>query len=104
MSNPDMSSTKEEAQNIGVPQAGKVKKATRKAAFNFEFNPITFPAHGNNTFRATVTSVESAAVLWLECKKTKQQWQATVENFSNCGPTGVPEEAILEFLKVYQPL
>ena len=36
----------------------------------------------------------------MECKKTKQQWQATVISIADCGPAGVPEEAVIQFLKV----
>ncbi|CAN0225852.1 unnamed protein product, partial [Ectocarpus fasciculatus] len=66
----------------------------------YEFSAITFPTHGASLFRATLRSVEEGVQVWVECKKTKQQWQATVTSVADCGPAGVPEEAIIQFLKV----
>jgi hypothetical protein len=96
---------------IEEPSPKKGKKGTMRAgrtrgvqkAFNFEFSPIRFPAQGSDDFRATITSVDGGVVLWVECKKTKQQWQATVTDAAECGPSGVPEEAIFQFMKVRQP-
>jgi hypothetical protein len=86
----------------GATRAGRARKGVRKC-FSYEFNPVKFPAHKGDVFRATVTSVDGGVVLWLESKKTKQQWQATVSNVADCGPAGVPEEAVFQFMKVCQP-
>ncbi len=59
-----------------------------------------FPSHGKDSFRVTVSSVREGTKIWLEKKTTKEQWQNMIPNVCECGPAGVPEEAIFAFLKV----
>ena len=68
--------------------------------FLYEFNRLSFPSQSGESFRASVSSVSEGILIWFEGKKTKQQWQITVKNLSECGPGGLPEEAIVAFLKV----
>lgn len=74
------------------------KKSGDRKAFAYEFNRICFASQAD-FFRATVSSVAEGVLIWLESKKTKQQWQATITNVGECGPSGVPEEAVVAFLK-----
>ena len=39
-------------------------------------------------------------MLWVESKKSKQQFQVTIENLSDYGPLGIPDGAVYAFLKV----
>ncbi|RYH14849.1 hypothetical protein EON65_32855 [archaeon] len=50
-----------------------------------EFSNIKFPAQPAEYFRALLTSASNGVVIWLESKKTKQQWQETVTDLSVCG-------------------
>ncbi|RYY83759.1 hypothetical protein EON63_10510 [archaeon] len=75
-------------------------KKERKS-YLLEFSNIKFPAQKADVFRATLTSVNDGLVIWVESKKTKQQWQATVTDIAECGPAGFPEEAVIGFLKVF---
>lgn len=67
--------------------------------FQYEFNQVQF-ASRSDIHRAKIISANNGAQLWVENKKTKQQWQAIITNVSECGPAGVPSEAVLTFLKV----
>jgi hypothetical protein len=83
-----------------IASHSKGKKSS--ASYSFEFNPITFPSLGPDVFRVTVKSVDNVVLLWLECKKTKQQWQATVKDISDtgpAGPVGLPEEVVYQSMK-----
>ena len=87
--------------SAGATVAKEVKKRVQgRKDFAFEFTGITFPSHRAALFRVTLKSVEDGVLVWVECKKTKQQWQATVTSVADCGPAGVPEEAVIQFLKV----
>ena len=39
-------------------------------------------------------------IIWIENKRTKQQWQNVVKDISEHGPSGFPAEAIFAFMKV----
>jgi hypothetical protein len=87
--------------NMEVKTTSEAKgSVTERKAFSFEFNKIKFPSQSLDVFRATVSSASEAVVLWVESKKSKQQWQASVTKIGEVGPVGVPEEAVLAFLKV----
>jgi len=75
-----------------------MKKASRKL-ISFEFNQVHFPSQGSDIYRVKVNSLTEGVLFWVESKKSKQQWQCTVTNIADCGPSGVPEEAILAFLE-----
>ena len=75
-------------------------KGKRGRSFSFEFNQINFPSQPLDAFRASVSSVADGVTLWVESKKSKQQWQATIKKIDDCGPSGIPEDAVLAFLKV----
>jgi hypothetical protein len=79
---------------------GRSKGSCERKAFSYEFSQIRFASHEADLFRATVSSVAEGVLIWLESKKTKQQWQAIITNVGECGPSGVPEEAVVAFLKV----
>ncbi len=68
--------------------------------FQFEFSGINFPSRHGDLFRSSLTSVNNGVVIWLESKKSKQQWQATITDVGECGPSGVPEDAVVAFMKV----
>ena len=74
-------------------------KKDRKAC-SLEFNSVRFPAQKKDTFRATLTTVNEGVLIWVENKKTKQQWQTTVTDMAQCGPAGFPEDAVIAFMKV----
>eukprot|EP01031_Cornospumella_fuschlensis_P031747 gene31747-38373_t len=73
-------------------------KKDRKAC-SLEFSSIRFPAQKKDTFRATLTTVNEGVLIWVENKKTKQQWQTTVTDIAQCGPAGFPEDAVIAFMK-----
>mmetsp|Transcript_22082 Transcript_22082/g.49089 ORF Transcript_22082/g.49089 Transcript_22082/m.49089 type:complete len:304 (+) Transcript_22082:61-972(+) len=77
----------------------KAKGSSERKAFSFEFNKVKFPSQPSDVFRASVSSASEAVVLWVESKKSKQQWQASITKISDVGPVGVPEGAVLAFLK-----
>ena len=85
----------------------KVNKTAEKG-FSHEYTEIKFESQVIDRFRAVISSAPEGlgVVIWLENKRTKQQWQATVKNISECGPAGVPEGAVIAFLKVnnYLPI
>eukprot|EP01031_Cornospumella_fuschlensis_P039391 gene39392-47950_t len=92
-------------QNICNMDASLEKKAKlqggkkdRKAC-SLEFNSIRFPAQKKDTFRATLTTVNEGVLIWVENKKTKQQWQTTVTDMAQCGPAGFPEDAVIAFME-----
>lgn len=83
-----------------MDEKGSIKRQRPGKDFCYDFNQIAFPSVRMDTFRATLKSCQEGVLLWLESKKTKDQWQATVENVSDCGPAGVPADAVIQFLKV----
>ena len=78
----------------------KAKKAYERKAFSYDFSKTRFPSQEADIFRATISSVSEGVLIWLESKKTKQQWQGVITNVAECGPAGVPEDAVVAFLKV----
>jgi hypothetical protein len=64
-----------------------------------EFNNVSFPDNEDH-YRVTMTSDAEGVVLWLENKKSKQQWQMTITDVAECGPQGIPAEVVISFLKV----
>ena len=78
----------------------KKGSATERKTFSFEFNKVKFPSQALDTFRTSVNSATDGVVLWVESKKSKQQWQATITKMEEAGPAGVPEGAVIAFLKV----
>ncbi|RYH04954.1 hypothetical protein EON65_46040 [archaeon] len=82
------------------------KKVTRvmgkreRKPYLLEFSNVKFPAQKSDVFRATLTSADEGVVMWVESKKTKQQWQKTITDIGKCGPAGFPEDAVIAFLKV----
>ncbi len=79
------------------PKKGGEKKAP---TLSLEFSQIVFPSHAKDSFRVTVSSVREGTKIWLERKTTKEQWQNTISDVCECGPAGMPEEALFAFLKV----
>ena len=75
------------------------EKGNAAKQFAHEFNNVSFPEN-DDSFRAAIAFVKEGVILWLENKKTKQQWQLIVADFSKCGPSGIPREAVIAFLKV----
>lgn len=78
-------------------KATKPSRSNGKREFNYEFGAIRFPKQKTDSFRVAITSTTEGAVIWMESRKTKQQWQASIETFSEFGPTGIPDEAVLAF-------
>jgi len=68
--------------------------------FKCEHNGVLFPSVADDEFRTKVSRTKDGLVFWIESKGSKQQWQKTVANIAECGPAGMPEEAILALLKV----
>ena len=83
----------------------KKKRTTRNldkknAPFSFEFNDVKFPSQVADVFRAKASSTAESVTLWIESRKSKQQWQASFTEIGECGPAGIPERAVLAFLQV----
>ena len=76
----------------------KPKRANREV-FEFQMNSIVFPSI-EDVFRVHFSKSSEGQVLWIENKRTKQQFQVTIEKLSNYGPSGIPDEAVYAFLKV----
>jgi hypothetical protein len=74
----------------------------QKMQFSHDFNNLTFPS-SKGFFRVTMSSAADGVLLWLEDKKNKQQWQNTITNVSECGPQGIPDDAVIAFMKVRSP-
>jgi hypothetical protein len=77
-----------------------MKKGPRRSEVHYEFNNIKFSSQPTDTFRATVNTVTDGVKLWLENKSSKSQWLVTVKDVAECGLAGVPEDAVVAFLKV----
>jgi hypothetical protein len=89
--------SKEKSSANQQPKKGGKKK---DHALTLMFNQVMFPSHGKDSFRITVSSVLEGTKIWLERKTTKEQWQNVIPDVCECGPAGVPEEALFAFLKV----
>ena len=72
----------------------------KKVPFSFEHNELKFPSQPLDVFRSKAQSNAEGVSIWVESKKTKQQWQATLNDIGECGPAGIPEQAVLASLKV----
>lgn len=70
--------------------------------FSSERNGIKFPMHAD-TYRATMSTGEGELTLWLENKRSKQQWQNKFKNVTECGTAGLPAEAVVALLQVRSP-
>ena len=76
------------------------QKRANLEGFEFQMNSIKFP-NIEDVFRVQLSrSPEGQVQLWMENKRTKQQFQVTIEKFSDYGPSGIPDEAVYAFLKV----
>jgi len=77
----------------------KAKKEVERKTFTREFFKVKFPSLERESFRVSVSAVSDGIILWLENKKNKAQWQATLNNIDECGDTYIPEAAVLAFLQ-----
>ncbi len=84
-------------------EKAKVAERNKQPAFSCEFSNVTFKSQCVETFRTKASSGKEGVTLWIESKKSKHQWQTTVTNVSDCGPSGIPEGAVYAFLQVKVP-
>jgi hypothetical protein len=64
------------------------------------FNNAIFAALPNDSFRVKVSARNNGTLIWVECKQSKNQWQTTITNIGECGPSGFPEAAVFACLQV----
>ena len=67
--------------NKSSDKKAKGSEESGRKAFSFEFNKVKFPSKPLDDFRVNLTSSTDAVVMWIESKKSKQQWQATITKF-----------------------
>jgi len=66
---------------------------------SLELASVRFPSIPNELYRVSLSASSEGYVVWVESKKSKQQWQLTVDDISKHGPVGLPAEVILVFFK-----
>ena len=66
---------------------------------NFVISHLQFP-DCEGSFRMVSSLVEDGLALKLEKLKSGQQWQVTVKDIGDHGPSGIPKEAVFVNLKV----
>ena len=80
-----------------------MSKFTKTAPTEKGFLNVVFPSVDGHTFRVTIQSSSKGLVIWTEDKRSKAQWQQTVEDLAACGQngvSGVPQQTLLMFLSV----
>jgi hypothetical protein len=70
-------------------------------AFEEEFDNAVFTGLPNESFLVRFASRENGTRIWLENKRTKDQWHATVANIGECGPHSLHPSAVLCNLQVW---
>jgi hypothetical protein len=61
-----------------------------------EFEDVVFATLPSERFRARICTT----LIWLECKRTKKQWQAIIDNIGQCGSHNLPEDFVVNSLQV----
>ena len=75
------------------------QKRAMLEALEFQLNSVKFSCI-EDIFRAHLSRSSEGQVLWIENKRTKQQFQLVLQKQSDYGPSGIPDEAVYAFLKV----
>ena len=87
-----------------IPCSGRLGSSINQTSHDWaiQVENVKFKSMPNDIFRASINQSPdgNGVLLWFESKKSKQQWQATIEKVEGFGPTGVPDTAVLSFLKV----
>jgi hypothetical protein len=80
------------------PKAAAAAAAPAELA---EFNNIVFPSRPKESFRVTFQPLEDNNKwnLWLENKRTRLQYELSVNNLKNHGPEGVPAPIVGSLLQ-----
>lgn len=75
----------------------------RKPIFVFELNHVVFPSQPDESFRVkhSLGPEGDDTVLWVESKKSHQQWQCTLSDVKSHGPSGMelPKEIVFGAMK-----
>ena len=64
------------------------QKRAKLEGFEFQMNSVVFPSI-EDVFRVQLSKSSEGQVLWIENKRTKQQFQVTIEKLSDYGPSGI---------------
>jgi len=98
-------SSKNSGANVGPKRAIKVppsrqnRKDVPPPDMNFILSRLSFSSQPNELFRVMTSPAEEGLILKIEKKSTQQQWQVTISDLGEHGPTGLPKAAVFEILK-----
>ena len=88
-----------------VPISGEKVEARARARASFiadpgpwEFSEVHFRSSPTTTFRVSVSCGGGITTLWVENRRTREQWQLEVESMSHHGPALAPDEEIVRML------
>jgi hypothetical protein len=74
------------------------KHFTRKPFFVFDINHVVFPSQPDESFRVkhSLSRKEDETILWVESKKSHQQWQCAISDIKSSDPPGIelPKEIV----------
>jgi len=94
MSRPSLSSTKKNrTQNVTDSADSAAEKAS------FEVINVLFHSITNDTFRVKVRHERKEIVIWIESKKTRKQYEVTINDITENGLIGIPESAVVLFIQ-----
>jgi hypothetical protein len=65
-----------------------------------EFEDVVFATLPSERFRARICTRNNGTLIWLECKRTKKQWQAIIDKIGQCGSHNLPEDFVVNSLQV----
>ena len=65
-----------------------------------DLNRIQFPSIKKDAMRVSLkTGEDLSAIIWVESKTTKAQWQLEVKDVAQHGPGGIPSSVVFNLLK-----
>jgi hypothetical protein len=74
------------------------QKRAKLEALDFQLNSVKFSCF-EDIFRAHLLRSSEGQVLWIENRRTKQQFQIVLQKLSDYGPSGIPDEAVYAFVQ-----
>jgi len=78
---------------------GKLNVADPIANASFEVVNVLFHSITDDKFRVKVTHKKKEIAIWIESKKSRKQYQITINDITEHGLVGIPESAVVLFIQ-----
>jgi len=84
---------------FGTKKDGKQNVADSTANVSFEVANVLFHSVTGDRFRVKVTHKSKEIAIWIESKKSRKQYQITINDITEHGLIGIPESAVVLFIQ-----